>query len=56
MLEQSNKIKELSKPLIDYIRENYNSYTRIEISSDCIRILEDKGYIPINIANNDIGE
>ena len=46
-MEQLKKIKELSRPLIEYLQQNYNPYTSIIIESDRIKVVEDLMYIPI---------
>ncbi len=40
------KLKQLSQPLIEYIKINCNPYTRIVISDSDVRVVEDVAYIP----------
>lgn len=43
-------LEKLSRPLIEYLEKHYNPYTKIEITKDGIKILEEKISIP-NIKN-----
>ena len=46
-MEQLKKIKELSRPLIEYLQQNYSSHTSIIIESGGIKVVEDLMYTPI---------
>ncbi len=46
MLEE---IKELSKPLIKFIKENYDPHTVIIIRDDYVQVLREDIGIPINV-------
>lgn len=46
-MEQLKKIKELSRPLIEYLQQNYNPHTSIIIESDRIKVVEDLMCTPI---------
>lgn len=46
-MEQLKKIKELSRPLIEYLQQNYNPHTSIIIESDGIKVVEDLMCTPI---------
>lgn len=47
MEEKMEELKEISKPLIDFIKENYNPHTTIIISQTCIKVVTDEISIPI---------
>ncbi len=41
-------LKELCTPIADYIRKNYNPYTRIVISDTHIKVISDDKSIPVD--------
>lgn len=42
-----NKLKDISQPIIDFIKENYNPHTTIIVSEDSIKVVTDEIIIPI---------
>ena len=48
-IKDSEQIKEMAQPLIDYLREKFHPHTRIIISDDRILITEDKLSLPIEV-------
>ncbi len=51
MKEKIEALKELSKPLVDYLRENYDPYCEVVISATHIRLVRDE--IGISVKGND---
>lgn len=47
-IEIINKLKEISQPIIDFIKENYNPHTTVIVSEDSIKVVIDEISIPIN--------
>lgn len=46
-MEKIKEIEELTKPIIKYIKDNYNPHTTIVISQDYIKIVVDEINIPM---------
>ncbi|MFR7544577.1 MAG: hypothetical protein ACLUWN_01320 [Clostridia bacterium] len=45
--EELKKIKQIAKPLIDFIKQNYNPHTSIVINEDSIKVVTDEINIPL---------
>ena len=43
------ELKELCKPLIEYLKENYDLHTTIIISEDYIKLVKDEIGIPMEV-------
>lgn len=43
-----NKLRKISQPIIDFIKENYNPHTTVIISEDSIKVVADEIHIPNN--------
>ena len=41
------ELEQITKPLIDFIRENYNPHTSIVINEDSIKVVTDEINIPL---------
>lgn len=46
-MEKIKEIEEITKPIIEYLKNNYNSHTSIIIDRDSIRVVSDEISIPI---------
>lgn len=46
-MEKIKEIEELTKPIIKYIKENYNPHTTIIISQDYTKVVVDEINIPM---------
>ncbi len=44
--EKSDRIEELAKPLIDYLKDNYHPYTSIVITPERVAVIETIQSIP----------
>lgn len=40
-MDKMAELRELSKPLMDYLKKNYNPHAKVEISNSSIKIVED---------------
>lgn len=47
MEEKIKYLKEISKPIIEFLKENYNPHTTIIINQDSIKVVSDEINIPI---------
>lgn len=47
-MEKSKEIEKIAKPIIKYIKNNYNPHTTVIINQSCIKVVSDEIYIPIN--------
>ena len=45
--EELKKIEQIAKPLIDFIKQNYNPHTSIVINEDSIKVVTDEINIPL---------
>lgn len=45
-MEQIEEIERISKPIIEYIKNNYNPHTTVIINEDCIKVVSDEVNIP----------
>lgn len=45
--EELKKIEPIAKPLIDFIKQNYNPHTSIVINEDSIKVVTDEINIPL---------
>lgn len=45
-MDKMTELRELSKPLMDYLKKNYNPHAKVEISNSGIKIVEDVVCIP----------
>lgn len=50
-MEKIKEIEELAKPILEYIKKNYNPHTTIIINQDHIKVVVDEVSIP-NISSN----
>lgn len=41
------ELEQITKPLIDFIKENYNPHTSIVINEDSIKVVTDEINIPL---------
>lgn len=41
------EIEELSKPILEFLKEKYNPHTTVVINEDSIRVVSDEIHIPI---------
>lgn len=46
--EELKKIEQIAKPLIDFIKQNYNPHTSIVINEDSIKVVTDEINIPLS--------
>ena len=46
-MEEIEELKNLCKPISDYLKKHYNPHTSIIIESDRIKVVEDLMYTPI---------
>lgn len=46
-MEKVKKLQQISQPIIDFIKENYNPHTTVIISEDSIKVVIDEISIPI---------
>lgn len=49
MEEKIKKLEQIAKPLVDFIKENYNPHTSIVISENCIKVVSDEINIPFSL-------
>lgn len=47
-MEKIKEIEEITKPIIEFLKQNYNPHTTIIINQDCIKVVVDEIGIPIN--------
>lgn len=47
-MEKSKEIEKIAKPIIDYMKNNYNPHTTVIINENCINVVSDEIYILIN--------
>lgn len=47
-MEEIEELKNLCKPISDYLKKHYNPHTSIIIDNDRVRLIEDVIYIPTN--------
>lgn len=47
MNEKIKELKEISQPILSFIKENYNPHTTVIINPDCIKVISDEINIPI---------
>ncbi len=46
-MEKIKELEVISKPIIDFIKNNYNPHTTVVISEDSIKVVSDEISIPI---------
>lgn len=46
-IEKLSELEQISKPLIDFIKENYNPHTSVVINEDSIKVVTDEINIPL---------
>lgn len=46
-MEKIKEIEEITKPIIEYLKKNYNPHTSIIIDCNSIRVVSDEVSIPI---------
>lgn len=51
-MREIDKIKELCKPVVEYLQDNYNPYTKLIISEDCIEMVITEVGIPMDSKND----
>lgn len=47
--EKIKQLKEISKPIIEFMQKNYNPHTTVIINEDSIKVVSDELRIPIQI-------
>lgn len=47
MEEKTEKLSKIAKPVISFIKENYNPHTTVIINEDCIKVVTDEINIPL---------
>jgi len=47
-MEQLKEIEKISKPIVEYIKHNYNPHTTVIINENCIKVVSDEISIPIS--------
>ena len=47
-----DKLKDLCTPVIEYLKDNYNHYTKLIISEDCIEMVITEVGIPMDSKND----
>ncbi len=47
MEEKIKEIEKISRPIIDFLKENYNPHTAMIINQDSIKVVSDEVNIPI---------
>lgn len=45
-MEELDKLEELAKPLVDYLREKYNPHTAIVVTGERVVVLESMMSVP----------
>lgn len=46
-MEKIEEIEKLTKPIVEYLKKNYNPHTSLIIDSNSIRVVSDEISIPI---------
>ena len=46
-MEKIKEIEEITKPIVEYLKKNYNPHTSIIIDREYIRVVSDEVSIPI---------
>lgn len=46
-IEKLSELEQIAKPLIDFIKENYNPHTSVVINEDSIKVVTDEINIPL---------
>lgn len=49
MEDKIEKLEQIAKPLVDFIKENYNPHTSIVINENCIKVVSDEINIPFRM-------
>lgn len=47
-MEKQKEIEKITRPIIEYIKNNYNPHTTVIINENCIKVVADEISIPIN--------
>lgn len=45
-MEKIKELEEISKPILEFLKKNYNPHTAVVISEDCIKVVSDEISIP----------
>ena len=46
-MEKIKELEEISKPILEFLKKNYNPHTTVIISGDGIKVVSDEINIPI---------
>lgn len=46
-MEEIKELQEISKPILEFLKNNYNPHTTVIISEDGIKVVSDEINIPI---------
>lgn len=46
-MEKIKELEEITKPIIEFLKNNYNPHTTVVISEDSIKVVSDEISIPI---------
>ena len=46
-MNEITKLKEVCKPIVEYLNENFDPHTTIMITSDCVKVCQDVYGVPI---------
>lgn len=47
MENKTEELKIITKPIVDFLKENYNPHTTIVITNDYVKVLSDAMGVPI---------
>ena len=47
MEEKIKELEQISNPIIEFLKKNYNPYTTIIINQDCVKVVTDEMNMPI---------
>lgn len=48
-MEKIKELEEISRPIINFLKENYHPHATVIINEDCIKVVSDEMCIPLNI-------
>lgn len=48
-MEKIKELEEISRPIINFLKENYHLHATVIINEDCIKVVSDEIVIPFNI-------
>lgn len=48
MEEKMKELEQISNPIIEFLKRNYNPHTTIIINQDCVKVVTDEINIPVH--------